>query len=193
LPSCIYRPRAALLISFLLVASSTSAEVLEILDYDYYEVIAQPDQTLLSALNRSSPILTDGRVFHAYTKWNVGWKLWWDANQDAACRISSVQTSLTGSIKLPRLVSGNAEQRLEFERYVLALKQHESGHYEIGKDAAQAIDREILSLPPATDCSSLEKAANEIAVRTLERYKEKERTYDATTRHGKTQGAWLKR
>lgn len=192
MPSRIYQSRAALLISLLLVASSIGAEVLEILDYDYYEVIAQPDQTLLSALNRSSPVLIDGRVFHAYTKWNVGWRFWWDRDQEAACRITSVRTTVTGSIKLPELVGGNSGQSLEFERYILALKQHEAGHYEIGKDAAQEIDREILSLPPASDCSDLEKSANESATRTLEQYQEKERTYDVTTKHGKTQGAWLK-
>jgi predicted secreted Zn-dependent protease len=180
-----------LLSFFLLVASSTSAEVLETLRYDYYEVIAHPHQTLLSALNRSSPVLIDRQKFHAYTKWHVDWKFWWDRDQGAACRITSVQTSLTVSITLPKLVGGNSEQRLEFERYISALKQHESGHYEIGKDAAQEIDREILSFS-ATDCSTLEKAANEKATHTLGRYKEKERTYDADTKHGKTQGAWLK-
>ena len=135
--------------------------------------------------------MTNGQQFHAYTKWHVDWKFWWDRDHGAACRITSVRTSLTALITLPKLVGGNSAQRLEFERYVLALKQHESGHYEIGKDAAHEIDREILSLS-ATDCSTLEKTANQKATRILERYKEKERTYDADTKHGKTQGAWLK-
>ena len=179
------------LLIFLMLAADARAEVQESLEYTYYHAIAKPGQSLVSSLNAASPVNEKGRVFHGYTKWNVRWNFSWIENRDGTCKITTTKTSVTGSITLPRLAGANPEQQAVFERYAAALKQHELGHYQIGKDAAATIDQALLDMPPMRNCTSLDKVANDGAYQALERYKEKERLYDANTEHGKSQGAWL--
>jgi hypothetical protein len=49
----------------------------------------------------------------------------------------------------------------------------ELGHYEIGKE--------------------LESTANALGYQTLDEYRAKEKQYDTSTAHGKSQGAWLEK
>ena len=102
-------------------------------------------------------------------------------------------TEVAGSIKLPQLVGVTPAQGAQFEKYLSALRNHELGHYGIGKEAASVIDRAILSLPEMPSCRALETAANDLGNRTLNDYREKERQYDVSTGNGKSQGAWLDR
>jgi len=172
---------------FLIITGTSSAEVSESLVYTSYTANADPTRSLLSILNASSPF----RPNHAYTTWNVKWRFRWFENPDGRCRITNVATELTGSINLPRLVGANSVQGGQFEKYLSALRDHELGHYSIGKEAAVAIDRTILSLPEMPSCKALESAANDLGNRMLNEYKERELRYDASTAHGKSQGAWL--
>jgi predicted secreted Zn-dependent protease len=179
------------LLFLLAMARPLSAEVNESLIYTYYVANADPSRSLLSILNTSSPIRQDGQVHHAYTTWYVKWDFRWFENPDGRCRITKVTTELTGSIKLPRLVGATSMQRDHFDRYLSAVRVHELGHYGIGKEAAAAIDRKILSLPEMPSCKALETAANDLGSRTLSEYKEREVRYDASTAYGRSQGAWL--
>ena len=77
------------------------------------------------------------------------------------------------------------------DEYLIALRQHELGHFELAKDAAERIDAQIRTLPAMPTCKQLETAANERGNRQLEEVRRKEKQYDANTQHGKTQGAWL--
>lgn len=174
-----------------LAASSALAEVSESLAYRDYSVAPHPAESLLFALNRASPIRENGRTFHGYTEWQVSWRFRWHQEPSGRCAITSARTQVTGSIQLPQLKGGTAAQKTAFERYLPALREHELGHYRIGRDAAAHIDREILQLPPMHNCRALEQAANDGAYRTLARFQQQERDYDASTGHGRTQGAWL--
>lgn len=185
--------RTLFLLLFLVITRTSSAEVSESLVYTYYMANADPNRSLLSILNTSSPIRQNGQVFHAHTDWNVKWSFRWFRNPDGRCRIIKVTTELTGSINLPKLVEATAMQGGQFDIYLSALRIHELGHYDIGKEAAAAIDRKMLSLPEMAGCKALESAANDLGYRTLNEYKEREVQYDASTGHGKSQGAWLDR
>jgi predicted secreted Zn-dependent protease len=182
-------------ISLLLILGFLSqnafAEVIERLDHRYYDVHIAANQSLVSALNQASPIQYKGKVYHGYTKWNVRWKFRWSSDDNGMCRIISSTTTIQGTILLPRLASATQAQKSQFDAYVTSLLEHELGHYQIGKEAAQAIDKQILSYPTASECRALEKAVNSGAHQTLEEYQETERQYDIVTMHGKTQGAWL--
>lgn len=185
--------RILFLLCFLLVPQTSSAEVSENLDYTYYTANADPARSLLSILNTSSPIRQNGQVFHGYTNWYVRWDFRWHEKPDGKCRITSASTKLTGSINLPRLNAATPVQEVQFGKYVTALRVHELGHYDVGKAAAITIDRKIRSLPEMSSCRALESAANDLGMRTLDEYKERELRYDDSTYHGKSQGAWLDR
>jgi predicted secreted Zn-dependent protease len=96
-------------------------------------------------------------------------------------------------MRLPSLIGGSIQQRQAFYPYLSALRTHESGHYQIGKDAANAIDRGIQGLPIAATCRELEQNANALGDRLLAEYRARERQYDQSTDYGKTQGASLTR
>lgn len=183
------------IISFFLIlelfSQTAFAEVIESLDYQYYDVSIAGNQSLLITLDQTSPIKQNGKRHHGYTKWDIRWNYRWNSDENGMCRIVLSTTTIHGTILLPRLIGATEAQRSQFQGYFTALLEHEQGHYQIGKEAAKAIDEQILSLPAGSDCPSLEKAANGGAYRTLEQYKEKEREYDARTMHGRTQGAWL--
>jgi len=172
------------------MSQTATAEVIENLEYQYYEVNVAANQSLRSALNQASTIRQDGKTHHGYTKWYIHWRFHWNNNPSGQCRIVSSKTSLQGTILLPRLASPLA-QRKQFDRYMIALREHELGHYKIGQEAAKAIDEQFLSLPSSSHCKALEKPANDSAYQILEKYKHADKEYDAKTIHGKTQGAWL--
>jgi predicted secreted Zn-dependent protease len=185
--------RKLLLLCLLILVKTSSAQVSESLVYTYYTANADTSRSLLEALNKASPIRMDNRSFHGYTTWNVKWNYRWLEQADGRCKITKVTIDLTGNITLPELVGATAEQTEAFDKYVAALRVHELGHYGIGKDTATTIDNGILALPEMSSCKELESTANGFGYRTLDEYKEQEKQYDASTAHGKTQGAWLER
>jgi predicted secreted Zn-dependent protease len=181
-----------LLLLYLLISTQTaSAEVSESLDYIYYTANADASHSLLSVLNTASPIKINNRIFHGLTKWYVKWNYRWFEQPDGRCKITKVTIKYTSSIQLPELTGANSTQQQAFNNYLTALRTHELGHYDIGKQAADVIDSGIASLPEMSSCTELETAANGLGYQTLDEYRAKEKQYDANTGHGKTQGAWL--
>ena len=105
--------------------------------------------------------------------------------------INKVNTNVTALITLPNFISPPAQAKDALNEYLIALRQHELGHFELAKDAAEGIDAEIRALPAMPTCKQLEMVANERGNRLLKEVRRKEKQYDADTQHGKTQGAWL--
>ncbi len=186
-------PAFALLLLGLALPGGAAAEVREQLVTNEYAVGGDPSVPLLQLLDRASPIREGGKTFHGYTKWTVNWRFRWRDDAGAGCRIAGNITQIDGRMTLPRLVGGSADQRQRFETYLQALRQHEMGHFAIAKQAGREIDAGILALPPMRDCTSLDAAANALGYRVLDQHLAREKQYDASTGHGRTQGAWLDR
>ena len=156
-----------------------------------YPVQVQPGQTLRQALQSATPIVVDGRRFHGYTRWNVRWDYRWWREASGRCAITEVNTRLTSEVQLPELRGATPQQQATFDRYLRALSQHEQGHVQVGREAAQAIDQGIASLPAAADCATLERNADALGRRLLQEHVEREKQYDRDTGHGAAQGARL--
>lgn len=182
--------RKLLLLCWLAITPPLGAEVNERLAYADYTVPADP-LSLADALNTASPHRQDGQIHHAYTTWYVRWRFRWREGADGRCRITGVTTELSGTISLPRLVGADAAQQARFERYLEALREHELGHYANGREAALAIDAGIQALPAMPNCKTLASTANALGYRTVNEHKARDAQYDASTGHGRTQGAWL--
>ena len=173
----------------LLASSAALAEVTEEHAEQPYTVDIQPGQALRQALNAATPIREGGQRFHGYTHWNVHWKFWWRHDAAGRCRITRVHTRLSTRIQMPELHTGSGAQHARFARYARALRQHEQGHVQFGRQAAQSIDQGIAALPEAPDCPTLERQANALGHRLLAAQAALEKAYDRDTRHGATQGA----
>jgi predicted secreted Zn-dependent protease len=176
----------------LLAAPGARAEVHEALDYDHYEAHATPGRPLVEALNEATPFRPPGNeVYHSSTAWFLDWKVRPEPTADGHCRVGAVRIDLHGRMTLPRLVGGSSEQKQRFESYLARLREHELGHYEIGREAALELEQQFYALHPAASCGELQSAAREAGARLLPRYEAMGDTYDVQTQHGRTQGAWL--
>jgi predicted secreted Zn-dependent protease len=187
------RLQGALISILLLWTVTAQGEVHEKLTQSQYDVRGDGGSSLLSLLNAATPIVFEGKKYHAFTSWNVRWNFRWFAEPDGRCRVTSTAIELTSNMRLPNLLGGSTQQRQAFYPYVSALRTHEFGHYQIGKDAADAIDRGIQGLPAASSCRELEQNANALGLRLLAEHQARERQYDQSTGYGKTQGASLTR
>jgi predicted secreted Zn-dependent protease len=175
----------------LLAAPGVRAEVHEALDYDHYEAHAQPGHPLVQALNEASPFRPGDQVYHSATAWFLDWKVRPEPTVDGRCRVGAVRVELHGRMTLPRLVGGSSDQKLRFESYLARLREHELGHYEIGREAAHELEKRFFELRPAASCSELQSAARATGARLLPEYEAMGDTYDLQTQHGITQGALL--
>lgn len=184
-------PLLALGLMLCLWPGITVAEVSESLRFKYYTATHRPGSTLLTALNTSSPIRHEGKVFHGYTAWNVTWQFRWWEESDGRCRLTENHTRLAVEITLPRLNTPDAGARTAFDRYLNALKAHEMEHVKIGRRTAERIDRGILQLPPMASCRELETTANELGMSLIQEAIVEEKQMDQQTGHGRRQGAVL--
>ncbi len=190
------RPGRALPCLLALVAGiaglrTAHAELVEHLDYSYYEVPFYRGMSLRELLNAASPVHADGRTFHAHTDWHVNWHFQYRRPAGGGCAIDSARTELTATIILPAPADPAIAHDPAFVNYLAALKVHEQGHYHLGLSTAAAIDQGILGLPAQADCDALGAAANELANAQLARARSLESAYDRDTGHGRTQGAAL--
>ena len=184
-----FRPLACL--AAIAFPAFAAAEVHEALEYDHYEAHARPGHLLSAAINEASPFRPNGQVFHSATAWYIDWQVHPQPTSDGRCEVGEVRVSLHGQMVLPRLVGGSAAQEARFESYLVRLREHELGHYEIGREAARQLEKQFFDLRPARSCSELQSAARDAGARTLPKYEAMGDAYDEHTQHGKTQGAWL--
>lgn len=186
-PHHLLYPVAALLLS----CGLARAEVVEDLDYEYYDVDAS-EGWLGDAINAATPIRQNGKRFHGYTKWQVNWRYWWDQDSEG-CTINRTEVKATGKITLPQLVDSTDENQEYFDEYIENLEAHELGHYEFAQTAAAEIDEFLLDLDTMDTCDEVQREANAGAREILDGYIRDEKQYDVDTGHGRTQGAYLQR
>ncbi|GAA5157457.1 hypothetical protein GCM10025770_00700 [Viridibacterium curvum] len=179
-------------IAFAIAASITAhAEILEELTYNYYTAVATAGQPLHGALDAASPIRENDLVFHGHTRWDVTWHFRWANESDGRCHITAATVTLKSVIRLPLLRADSLKRQQLFDRYLESLRKHELGHHQIGRDAAKAVEQEILSQPEMRTCKLLEQTINQRATDLIAGFNSRNLTYDQQTEHGKTQGAWL--
>jgi predicted secreted Zn-dependent protease len=174
-----------------LAAAPACAEVHEALNYDNYPAQAQPGRAVSQALNEASPFRPEGKIYHSATAWYLDWQVRSEPTVDGRCRVGAVLVELHGRMMLPRLLGGTPAQQRRFDDYLVRLREHELGHYEIGREAARELEKQFYALRPARNCSELQAAARDAGARLVPKYEALGDAYDLHTQHGKTQGAWI--
>ena len=177
----------AILLSALLAAPLARAEVHESLDYHHYDARV----ALSQALNDASPFRPGDQVFHSATAWTIDWQVRPAPTTDGRCKVAEVKVELHGEMMLPRLLGGDKAQKQRFDQYLGRLREHELGHFEIGREAARDLEQAFYALAPSASCAQLQSSARDEGARRLPRYEAMGDAYDAQTQHGRTQGAWL--
>ena len=158
----------------------------------YYDIRGASTAALRLQMKRLGGIRSkDGNTYYANTSSHVTWRVTY-GKRGSRCSISSVQTSVDISYRLPRWSNrrwASAALKRRWEIFVRALKKHEQGHGKIAVDSANEIEQSIAKLRPRRTCDTLGKAADALAHQILGKYGRIAVDYDRRTRHGATQGA----
>src|SRR5687768_11308728 len=154
----------------------------------YYDVRGRTLNELHADMRNKGPKI-DGNSFVGETRAPMRWRWRTESSGAGICSIRDVTVYLNAQITLPRWTPpADAEPGLvsEWNRFLSALEAHEAGHKDISAKAGKTIVDRLRGL--SAPCSMLGTRANDLARDIFNRAHEEQRAYDATTRHGLTQG-----
>lgn len=153
---------------------------------NYYDVQGNDFESLLGALNARG-------TFHGRADWKLSYRFQ-SRMGPGGCIVSSIRTDLDLQMTLPRWappagVSGDLVSR--WERYMAALRLHEEGHLEHGRDAEKEF-KALASAMTGADCGSLDRALRDRFLKLIAEFQARDVEYDRRTEHGKSQGAFFR-
>lgn len=144
----------------------------------YYDVSGSTALEVRREINARGPVGNDGGTVDALTQWMVSWNL-----KAVGVDRCEAELAVETSIILPRLIDQSAlsyEERMAWERYILALIDHEFGHVDIARDA-------LPELRYALENGSCE-GAKARAQQVLSDANWRQIQFDRDTRHGQLTG-----
>ena len=178
-------------ISFLIsvvISSVAFSEPLVSEEYEYYYINPNTRADILTSLKENSPIYENGKTMYGSSNSDVKWSLKWKHNSQI-CWITSVNTKVTTTYTLPKLIEGGSGIVSFWDNWYPNLLTHERGHHKLAIDAAEEIERKIRKMPSFSTCDLLEKNANNIVLKSISKLRRLQKDYDKQTNHGETQGA----
>ena len=101
--------------------------------------------------------------------------------KDGRCTIGGAKVTLTTKIMLPRWSNrGKATPQLGLIWDTLAadIKRHEERHAEIARNHARAFEKQILSLPAASNCTILKAKVNQISQQAMIDHEKDQKRFD---------------
>ena len=153
----------------------------------YYDVHGRTLAELRADMRRLGPKVADSS-FVGETRSPMRWS-WRTESSNGTCSIRDVTVSVNAQITLPRWTPpADTEPGLapEWNRFIAALETHEAGHKDISAKAGSEIVTRLRGLSGL--CSQLNTRANDVARTIVDKASDDQKRYDATTRHGLTQG-----
>ena len=151
----------------------------------HYMVRGLDYASLARSLNASGP-----KGFHGLASWKIDYQYTAKRQRDE-CRIDTVRVKVSGQILMPQWAdeaAAPAELRRRWIAYYAALKRHEDGHVQHGRELALLVKERLLGLG-AMPCDQVKPVSDGEFKRLSDNLKARDREYDARTNHGATQGA----
>lgn len=148
----------------------------------YYTIYGDTQEKLRAQLDFKAPVGFDGYRGDATTYWYISWN--WPGYGRSNCQLERARVSLDVSVTFPRWKpppSAPPELIEKWNRYVLALAQHEANHVKNVVTLAPKVNDAIQ----AATCQTAEAAAQQV----LNEIRHGDAQYDARTNHGETEGA----
>jgi predicted secreted Zn-dependent protease len=126
--------------------------------------------------------------------WNMSYTYRTRTAPGSGCAVDSVATKLDLKVRLPRWsppAGASPDLSTRWERYMDALRVHENGHLQTGRDLESNFKRAASGIVTA-DCGALGTALRASFDSLLRQANQRDKDYDAQTGHGATQGAVFK-
>jgi predicted secreted Zn-dependent protease len=177
-----------------LAATSNWTDDLEpdiVINSTSYKIVGVTANDLRRQMDQLGPVDPFGNRHDAYTEWYVTWS-YPNSLENGHCSTGPISVTVTITVTFPYWESPpDASQELidKWTTYVGALQTHEAGHQQIAVETGREIRQTLSALPAYHSCSELEQAADTAGQNILVQFREKEKFYDQTTKHGATQGA----
>lgn len=101
--------------------------------------------------------------------------------KDGRCRVGGAKVTLSTRIMLPRWSNrrkASPQLGLIWDTLAADIKRHEERHAEIARNHARDFEKQILSLPPASNCAILRAKVNELSRQAMEDHDKDQRRFD---------------
>jgi predicted secreted Zn-dependent protease len=156
----------------------------------FYEITGLTAKALWDSIQQHGPQQSGGR-YAAHTDVQNEWRFRFAPVADACVILeATVRTRITMQLpnwKPPRKADRELIQK--WNSFLQALSLHEQGHADLGRDAANAIQKALMEVTTPS-CTDINAAANTAAERVDLEFGERARKYDEETQYGRTQGAY---
>ena len=153
----------------------------------HYEVHGHDRESLHRSLKEKGP-----QGYHGLAQWKVAYR-YTTQRLGVNCQIDRVHVTLDGDILMPRWrneAQGSAELRQRWAHYYRALKRHEDGHIDHGRELALLVKERLLGLG-SRPCERMSGLAQDAFNRLYNNLKSRDKAYDERTGHGMEQGVRL--
>lgn len=154
-----------------------------------YDIVGRTATELNTQIGTLGPA-RDGRRYSGELSWSLRYR-YGTMSTMGGCGVRDVRVSIETITTMPHWTnadSADAELRAQWAAYLTALRTHEEGHRRIALEAANAV-RQRLDGMRGADCQSFAAEAQFHFERLIREYNKRNADYDASTRHGFTQGA----
>ena len=151
----------------------------------YYNVEGLDYESLRTSLNVNGPM-----GYHGFASWRCSYH-YTTKMRGNACQIATVTTRVSGEILMPRWVdeaSAPVALQRRWSDYYSALKTHEDGHIQNGRELALLVKERLMGIG-AAPCDQIKALARNEFEHIYENLKARDKEYDIRTNHGATQGA----
>lgn len=158
---------------------------------EYYEINGCSEHELHSDLKKKCIPGNNGKKFDSITSWDVKWE--YDHDRDSrVCATDSFRVTVNIRYRYPkwaRTEDASPSLAEKWDRYLRNLILHEKGHRDRVAEATSDLTRAVAGMPPAPTCAELDRKVRALSRERMEQLNEDQKSYDAATRHGATQGA----
>ncbi len=159
--------------------------------YEYYEVNGNCEKDLQCQMRQKGIPWADGKKYNSTTRWNIKWD-YGHISTSHECSPDSFRVIVEITFRYPKWVdTAAAPQSLidKWNSYMQYLILHENGHRDMAVDAATELVNAVAEMPPAQDCTELDRQLRSLSRARMKQLNKDEREYDTATNHGFTQGA----
>jgi len=172
-----------LLLVFAGLTSRVNGEVIEDVDFQYYQISARTPGEVSSAIGKASGSV----LWTGFTRWKID--RWYGFKESGGeCSPQSAKVYLSIRYKMPKLFRAYTDPAVKrtFDRYYKSLMKHEEGHADVARMAAVDIDQMLTEIS-ADDCTSLKRLENQKFQEIIREHRLLGKRYDLITNHGRNQ------
>ena len=158
-----------------------------------YTVYGATTKEISNQIHTCSPVVHEGSRYAASAEYAINWSYNFKADETGLCSIVDARVGLHIVKLLPNWQPIGSPSNLLQSRwnvFITNLNRHEDGHASIDRRYAEKLLAELSNFPPM-ECNQIDAAANANARAIINELNMANESYDNSTNHGTTEGAFL--